>query len=74
MDYAKIAIRVMYDETKLTEEQRKQADSADRDIHLEHPLEKGMGEIDDILSATMDGCFMYLGEGRKAVTVSWDSD
>lgn len=71
INYATIMIKVKYHELDLTDEQRKQADNADRDIEAEHPLEKGMTNIELKLDTYLDDCFNYLGEGKEAVQISW---
>jgi len=74
MRFAEITIRVDYDESKLTEAQRRHADLADKDIEVDHPLQMGVVNLEVALDQNLGEPFGYLGEGKDAVTISWLSE
>ena len=72
MEYAEIKITVELDESKLTTDQQWNADMADFDITVAHPLEQGVEALIDAIAAMSPlSYFNYLKDGRDAVKITF---
>lgn len=69
MLFAEITIKIKVDESKLTTQQRREAEQSDVDVSMNHPAGFGVSLVSDHLEEFVKSQFRYLHDGREAVSI-----
>lgn len=69
MKFAEITICIGVDESKLTATQKTEAEQSNVDVGTDHPVTLGMHLLEGHLEEFVKSQFMYLHDGREAVSI-----